>query len=388
LFAGATQGTRWESWAVPAAVTGEDAAAHGAPLGSPVSLSPGGLGKASGGDRAWSRCRKPEYLFARTKPRELGTLVISQTARSPNPPPPRGTTRPSILMAAVAVLLVGWTALTPLRAAYRSRSGEGCPRRIVSLNLAADEILVDLVPRERITALTYLAPIEGLSHIADRVDGLNATATMNLERVVAMRPDLVILSRYAPAGFPEQLEGAGIRTVVLDEFDSIAGIERTILRIGDAVCEPERARMLVEGMRTALEQVASTIPRHKPPPRVLYYTPDGFTAGASTLIGEMITRAGGVNAAAALGIVGESRISLEYVLAIDPDVIVTGTLDGGPDATRRLLQRDPVLATLRAVRDGKVYGLEEKYLTSASHHVVEGVSMLARIIWQQGAERR
>lgn len=72
----------------------------------------------------------------------------------------------------------------------------GKPERIVPLTLSASEMLVDLVPRERIAALHEIAGSRAYSNIRDRIEGIRLIAP-DVEEVIALRPDLVIVASYA-----------------------------------------------------------------------------------------------------------------------------------------------------------------------------------------------
>src|SRR5438128_2379394 len=67
------------------------------------------------------------------------------------------------------------------------------PRRIASLNLAADEMLVELVSPDRLVAVTSFSDDKSPSNVAGRVPASVARVThARLEQLVALKPDLVI----------------------------------------------------------------------------------------------------------------------------------------------------------------------------------------------------
>ena len=68
------------------------------------------------------------------------------------------------------------------------------PQRIVSLNVSADEILLDMVDSKRLAALSLLADDPGICSAGEKVKSVKGRAQgSNLESVLAMQPDLVII---------------------------------------------------------------------------------------------------------------------------------------------------------------------------------------------------
>ncbi|MEM4409837.1 MAG: ABC transporter substrate-binding protein [Candidatus Caldarchaeum sp.] len=249
------------------------------------------------------------------------------------------------------------------------------------MNLASDEILIDLVDGGRIAGLTYLARDGRISNISEKLGGINAAVRANLEEIVALKPDLVIIAKFSHPDFIAQLKGAGIRTLLLEHFESIDGVRKTIAEIGKAVCEEERARELIERMDRELDEIAKTHSGVKNKPRVLYYSPAGFTAGKDSIVDDIITHAGGINAVSEAGIYGNKKVSLELIATLEPDVIVLSSYNPeNPQFAIELLKTD-VMSELKAVKTGRVYVVEDRYLIGASHYIVEGVRKLSGLIY-------
>ena len=120
------------------------------------------------------------------------------------------------------------------------------PQRVASMNLTADEILVAILPPERLVAVTRWADERGSSNIIGRApSSAFRFQKADMERLVALAPDLVVVSEYTDADVQEQIERSGMRTHRMDGLHSLAGIRAAILALGEAVGEPEGARRLV-----------------------------------------------------------------------------------------------------------------------------------------------
>ncbi|MGL5095090.1 MAG: ABC transporter substrate-binding protein, partial [Planctomycetia bacterium] len=154
-----------------------------------------------------------------------------------------------------------------------------------------------------------------------------------------------------------------------------------------AVGEPEGARKLAVWMDETLLTAARRAAGAKTLPRTLYYS-GGYTAGSRTVFDELLRAAGGVNAAAAAGLVGYAQLSTELAVSLDPDVVILpGSRDVTGDGTpgglydpKSVVVDDPAWRSTKAVRTGRVYVLPAERLTAISHFVVLGACDLAAVL--------
>jgi iron complex transport system substrate-binding protein len=248
-------------------------------------------------------------------------------------------------------------------------------RRVASLNLTADEILVEILAPERLVAVTRWADAEGTSNVVGRVSpSAFRFQKADMERLMSLAPDLAVLSEYTDADFQRLVERSGIRTHRMAGLNSLAGIRASLLSLGEAVGEPEGARRLV----TRYDRVLSDLARRlagAPRPRVLYWA-NPHTAGAGTAIGALIEGGGGINVGTELGIDGIAPIGAERAFVADPDVVLIGSGWGSADA----LKGHPLLSQLRAVREGRVVELPTELLVTLSHHAADACWRLASLL--------
>jgi iron complex transport system substrate-binding protein len=118
---------------------------------------------------------------------------------------------------------------------------------------------------------------------------------------------------------------------------------------------------------------------------VLSFTPSGVSAGSKTTFDDIVRYAGGVNVAAERGFSGFPRLSVEQVLAWDPDVIVASAGPGGAADVKAALLANPGIAAARAAKAGRIVILEDRTLLAASHHIVDAVDAMARALDGFGA---
>ncbi len=257
------------------------------------------------------------------------------------------------------------------------------PQRIVSMTLAGDELLLALVPTDRILGLTWLADDPRYSHSVETARAVRHKVNANAEQVIALRPDLVILSASAYTGVTARslLRASGIPLCEIARQESFAGIQRNILAVGWAVGALPQAQRLVASMDRRLRAVRERV-AGAPRPRTLYYFPGGFTPGQGTTLNEMIGRAGGLNVAAEAGIHGVKQLSRETLIQLNPAVILVGGETGqdGRESLRPVLLADASLATLDAIQQQRVYVVPGPSVSSLSHHIVNGVERMARLL--------
>lgn len=262
--------------------------------------------------------------------------------------------------------------LALLAASAVSAAGSDAPQRVASINLSADEVLVDILPPARLVGVTRFADEAEDSNVAGRVPATaHRFAKADLERLVALRADLVVVSEYTDADFLTLLERTGVRHHRMRGLGSLAGIRAALLALGDAVGEGAGARRLAAEYDRKLQALARALDGVRRP-RVLYWS-QGVTAGAGTTLTALIEAAGGQSVGRELGLEGIVPLGAERAFVADPDFILLGNWPGATES----LRDDPLLGQLRAVREGRVLTLPNKLLVAVSHYTADAAWALA-----------
>jgi ABC-type Fe3+-hydroxamate transport system substrate-binding protein len=264
-----------------------------------------------------------------------------------------------------------------LGAPFGLRAGEAerAPQRVASINLSADEVLVDILPPERLVAVTRWADEEGTSNVVGRVPpGAHRFVKADMEQLVALRPDLVVVSEYTDADFLKLLETSGMRVHRMAGLHSMAGIRGAILSLGRAVGEEAAARRLVSRFDARLAELGRRL-AGAPRPRVLYWS-GNMTAGADTAIGALIEAAGARNVGREMGVVGIAPPGAERAFAADPDMVLVGTWPGSVEA----LTAHPLLSHARAVREGRILALSTERLVALSQYTADAAWALGHLV--------
>ena len=262
---------------------------------------------------------------------------------------------------------------------------EGPPQRILTYSLGHDEMALALAPPERIAALGKFTGNPSYSNVAE-LAGQFPVYEKGAENVLAQSPDIFIVSRSTKADIVELVKEAGVPVARPDLEDAAEGNISQILLLGYMLGAEERALELVEEIRQRLEAVAGRVP---PPgdasrPSVISITrwSDSISiSGGGTTGSAIIESAGGVNAAARDGIDGFQKISVESILAMNPDFILIPQDGEGAAKLRDDLMNDPVLATVPSVVNGQIHIVHPPNYIVLSHWTVRGVERTAQILF-------
>lgn len=250
---------------------------------------------------------------------------------------------------------------------------EGPPQRIFSVGLAMDNVLLSITDPARVVGVTRYALDPAYSYVADRVaDHMVILDELNAEQVLAVRPDIVLVADWNNPDVVRQLRELGVVIYTFTGFDSVHDALDMILRIGEITGDEEAARALVEEFHSRAARVAQAV-AGRARPRVLYLDDWWGTIGPGMAYHDMIEMAGGVNVAAEAGVRGWQAIDPEAVLAMNPDVIVTGE---GPAWVAQLLSH-PVVQAVPAGRTGRVHHVD--YMGIHSHHYILAIEQMARL---------
>ena len=263
------------------------------------------------------------------------------------------------------------------------------PRRIVSLTLATDEMLMDLVDPARILGVTNLAADTAISNVAERAAAVPHRLEMNVETILSLQPDLLLVADWSDTGPVRQLRDAGVPVYLMKSGVTIASIEKKIERLALLAGEPARGRDMILRMEARLDAVArrvSTIPGDRRL-SVIDYATWGSAQGRGSSWDEMLRRAGLIDGVGALAADewGQVPLSREKLLALDPDVLVLpGWVYNDPSGAAAFyaqVTRDPSLRGLRAVKSGRVYQMPERLKSTTSQFIAEAVEWLARTVY-------
>ena len=255
---------------------------------------------------------------------------------------------------------------------------ENPPERIVSLSPANSEILFALGLDEKIVGVTEYCTYPEAALSKEKIGGFS---TVNIEKVSVLNPDLIVAADGNSEETVAHLRELGF-TVITINADTIDTTLDDILLLGKATGADDEAEALVSSMKEDLAEIAEkTSAEEKPTILHCMWTDPLWVSGSGTFQDEMITAAGGVNAAADEG--GWVALTMEKFLTMNPDIIVVdsgnGMGVGADDALRDFFLKDPRMQSLSAVQNEQVYVVNADIIDRGGPRIVEGVEALAEI---------
>ncbi len=264
------------------------------------------------------------------------------------------------------------------------------PQRVVALNASNLEMLLafraNIVGRPEKTGMT-----EGLYERVKGIDDIGHTANPSLEKIVSLRPDLVVGNAVSfHQALVPSLKEAGIKTLLVSikDYDDIF----SKIRLFGRVFRDERtAEEIIKGIKQETAEVKA-LTKGKGDKRVLviWGSPQSFSmATAQSFVGSLLKELKIANISAGLKMPTNSPyipLNLEYALSKDPDAIFIITM-GNPETMRqkaiRELEKSGAWSAFRAVRENRVYYLPyELFTVNPSLRVADAMRHLVITLYE------
>ncbi|MCT8265006.1 ABC transporter substrate-binding protein [Proteus terrae] len=200
--------------------------------------------------------------------------------------------------------------------------------------------------------------------------------SFDAESLVKLQPQVVFVTNYAPKEMIDKISALGIPVVAIslrkevnDDKSTLnptlqneeqaynEGLKEGILLIGDIVNKSKNAQALVNDTFKQREQVSQRLQNVPKEQRVRAYmaNPDLTTYGSGKYTGLMMEHAGAFNVAAST-VKGYKQVSLEQVIAWDPEVIFIQ--DRYPQVVDEIKQ-DARWQVISAVKNNRIYLMPE-----------------------------
>jgi iron complex transport system substrate-binding protein len=260
---------------------------------------------------------------------------------------------------------------------------EASPERIVSLAPSNTEIVCALDACDRLVGVT---DFDDYPPQVLEIDKVVVAAAVDVERVVAAEPDLVLAAgnELTPSTVIAQLDDLGLTVLVLYP-ETLDEVYADIELLGRAVGNPDAAADLVAGMEQRVHAVVEAV-EGADRPLTLYEVFHGegttYTAGEGSFLASLLDLAG------AEPLTGDAQglLTPEALVAADPELILLGTASYDPSLADPGTALETVAARtgwseLRAVRDERVVPYVEDIVTTRpGPRIVDGLEALARAI--------
>lgn len=272
------------------------------------------------------------------------------------------------------------TTLTITDGLGREISLAGPAQRVVSLAPSNTEILFAIGAGSQVVGRDEFADYPPEATSIQSVGG--SMGEYSSEAILALEPDLVLAAEINPPELVKQLEDLGLTVYYLKNPTTLEEMYANLGIVGQLTGHD--VTDLVESLKARVAAVDAKIKTVTDKP-VVFYEIDAtdptkpYTYGPGTFGDLLIARAGGVNLATAAGIIDPyPQVSLEQVVATNPDVIVLGDSMWGvaPEA----VEARPGWEGLAAVTGKQVYPFDDNLVSRPGPRLVDGLEQLAKLL--------
>lgn len=262
----------------------------------------------------------------------------------------------------------------------REISLNGPAQRIVSLAPSNTEILFAIGAGSQVVGRDEFADYPEEAKSIQSVGG--SMGEYSSEAIVALEPDLVLAAEINPPELVKQLEDLGLTVYYLKNPKTIEEMYDNLAIVGQLTGQDVTS--LVDSLKARVAAVDEKVKSATDKP-VVFYEIDAtdptkpYTYGPGTFGDLLITRAGGENLATAAGITDPyPQLSLEQIVATNPDVIVLGDSMWG--VTPESIATRPGWEDLAAVTNEQVHPFDDNLVSRPGPRLVDGLEQLARLL--------
>ena len=279
------------------------------------------------------------------------------------------------------ILLFSFTAIVNAKGVQAKKYNH-----IVSLTLSGDEMLLGLVPENRIAGLSgKINEDKEISNIVDKAKKFPKVEG-NEEVLMSLEPDLIIVADWLSKRITDIGAITGAKVYFYKTPNSYEEQKKLIRDLANLVEEKENGEKLIKNMDDRLKALQNKITKNYKgaKPRILMYTSFGTTSGKNTTFNDMVKLINGVNVVAEAGIDGFKDISKEKVIELNPDIIIVPIAKKYDNVNKisKLFFEDPSFRNVKAIKNKKVYFIQYKDITPTSQYMINSIEELAKVVYQ------
>ena len=279
------------------------------------------------------------------------------------------------------ILLFSFTAIVNAKGVQAKKYNH-----IVSLTLSGDEMLLGLVPENRIAGLSgKINEDKEISNIVDKAKKFPKVEG-NEEVLMSLEPDLIIVADWLSKRITDIGAITGAKVYFYKTPNSYEEQKKLIRDLANLVEEKENGEKLIKNMDDRLKALQNKITKNYKgaKPRILMYTSFGTTSGKNTTFSDMVKLINGVNVVAEAGIDGFKDISKEKVIELNPDIIIVPIAKKYDNVNKisKLFFEDPSFKNVKAIKNKKVYFIQYKDITPTSQYMINSIEELAKVVYQ------
>lgn len=247
------------------------------------------------------------------------------------------------------------------------------PMRVVTMAPSMTETLFALGLGEKVVGRTDYC---NFPEAALAVESIGSLREPNIEAIIALNPDLILMSTHASEEVMAKLEEANIKVAVLIAQESFDGVYDILTQAGNIFNVKDAADEIINTMKADVQDVSDKMKDVEK--KTVYYVVGfgewgDYTATGDTFIHDMLEMAGGSNIAAD----GEGwSYNMESIIEKDPQFLICSELND----TKTTLEATEGYKDLTAVKEGRLAEINQDLLSRQGPRLAEGLKAIAKIL--------
>jgi len=253
------------------------------------------------------------------------------------------------------------------------------PQRIISLAPNITETLFALGLGEKVVGVTRYCDFPEEAMKKEKIGGI---VDPSLEKIIALKADLIIGFRGNPLPTIERLRNLNLPVFVLDAGTTIESTLSIVKKIGTVTHAEKRAELFIDSLRERYERIVAALRSVTEEPKVFLSLHGSglWTCGKESFLDDLVKKARGVNIA---GTIPRKWLNYnrEHLIHEDPEVIII--LAGSKQdflKTKKWIKSEAHLEGTKAVDADRIYFMDENLATRQGPRLIEALEELARLL--------
>ncbi len=260
---------------------------------------------------------------------------------------------------------------------------ESEPQRIISAAPNNTEILFALGLGDKVVGVTNY---DNYPEEVNLIEKIGEMSPLNLEKIVALKPDLILTFAIFQLKEIERLRELGFKVLDIEPVTLEDTLER--MKMIARVCGiPKQGEIIVGGLLQRVEIIKTKVAQIDSSRRPKIFIGGTheiiYTPGANTLFDELISLAGGENIARVFS--GWIKINPELVAEKAPDIIIVpvGVMNPGDQSRiKEDISKRPGWSNIPAIKNQKIFIVNEDLFYRPGPRLVDGLEKLYEIFYQ------
>lgn len=257
-------------------------------------------------------------------------------------------------------------------------------KRIVSLTLSGDEMLLSLVGENRIVGLSgKINQDKDFSYVVEKAKKYPRVES-NIETLIELEPDFVIAADWMKKDVLSQIEEVTENLFIYKTPKTFNEQKQLIKELAMLLKVENKGNEIVKDMEERLDILQKKIKSkyNGEKPKILLYTSYESTAGTNSSFQDIVNVIYGLNSASLAGIENSEKISKEKVIEIDPDIIVVPVWsDEKSSKFADFIKNDISFKNLKAVKNDRIIVVPYSVTSPTSQYMIDGIEVLANTIY-------